>query len=77
MHHFFPSANENSSIDFTFDNQPSTSAKYLEITIDNKLSFKQRSIFLKNGAIRQLKLLQKLSTISHFILQLSYALAHS
>ena len=52
LHHSIPSANDKSSIDFTFNNQivqPSTSAKYLGITIDNKLSFKQHTVlfFLK------------------------------
>ena len=44
LHHSIPSANDKSSIDFTFNIQivqPSTSAKYLGITDDNKLSFKQ------------------------------------
>ena len=49
LHHSIPSANDKSLINFTFNNQivqPSTSAKYLGITIDNKLSFKQH-MFLK------------------------------
>ena len=51
LHHSIPSANDKSSINFTFNNQivqPSTSAKYLGITIDNKLSFKQHIILLEN-----------------------------
>ena len=43
LHLSIPSANDKSLIDFTFKNQivqPSTSAKYLGITIDNKLLFK-------------------------------------
>ena len=55
LHHSIPSANDKSSINFTFNNQivqPFTSAKYLGITIDNKLSFKQHIIILENRVAR-------------------------
>ena len=57
LHHSIPSANGKSSIDFTFINQivhPSTSAKYLSTTIDNKFLHKQHIIFLENRAARVL-----------------------
>ena len=55
LHLFIPSANDKSSIDFTFNNQmipSSTSAKYLGITINNRLSFKQHIIFLENSSAK-------------------------
>ena len=55
LHHSIPSANDKSSINFTFNNQivqPSTSAKYLGKTIDNKLLFKQHIILLENRVAR-------------------------
>ena len=55
LYHSIPSANDKSSINFTFNNQivqPSTSAKYLGITIDNKLLFKQHIILLENRVAR-------------------------
>ena len=57
LHLVISSANDKSSIDFTFNNQivqPSTSAKYLGITIDNKLLFKQHIIFLENRVARSI-----------------------
>ena len=41
--------------------QPSTSAKYLEITIDDKLSFKQHIIFLENRVVRSVGIIAKIS----------------
>ena len=56
LHHSIPSANDKSSINFTFNNQivqPSTTAKYFGITIDNKLLFKQHIILLENKYLVQ------------------------
>ena len=88
LHHSIPSANDKSSINFTFNIQivqPSTSAKYLNITINNKLSFKQHIILLENRVARSVGIITKVSyyfpfntliTIYHALvhLQLLYAL---
>ena len=73
LHISIPSANDKSSIDVTFNNrmvvQPSTSAKYLRITIDNKLMFKQHIIFLENTVAHSVEIIEKVSyTIAHLIL---------
>ena len=82
LHHSIPSANGKSSIDFTFNNQivqPSTSAKYLRITIDNKLSLKQHIIFLENRVARSVGIIAKVNYYLPFntLITLYYALVHS
>ena len=82
LHHSIPSANDKSSINFTFNNQivqPSTSAKYLGITIDNKLSFKQHIILLKNRVARLVGIIAKESYYLPFdtLITLYHALVHS
>ena len=79
LHHSIPSANDKSSINFTFNNQivqPYTSAKYLGITIDNKLSFKQHIILLENRVARSTIPFNTLITLCHALVhsQLLYAL---
>ena len=64
LHFSIPRANDKSSIDFTFYNQivqPSTSAKYLQTIIDNKLLFKQLIIFLKNRDALSIGVIAKVS----------------
>ena len=82
LHHSIPSANDKSSINFAFNNQivqPSTSAKYLGRTIDNKLSFKQHIILLKNRVARSIGIITKVSHYLPFntLITLYYALVHS
>ena len=48
--------------------QPSTSAKYLGITIDNKLSFKQHIILLENRVARSVGIIAKASYYLHLVL---------
>ena len=81
-YHSIPSANDKSSINFTFNNQlvqPSTSAKYLGITIDNKLSFKQHIILLENRVARSVGIIAKVSYYLPFntLITLYHALVHS
>ena len=64
LHLSIPSANDKSSIDFTFNNQivqPSTLTKYLGITIDYKLLFKQHKIFLENRVARSVRINAKVN----------------
>ena len=82
FHHSIRSANDKSSINFTFNNQivqPSTSAKYLSITIDNKLSFKQHFILLENRVARSVRIIAKASYYLPFniLITLYHALVHS
>ena len=82
LHHSIPSANDKSSINFTFNNQivqPSTSAKYLGITIDNKLSFKQHIILLENRVARSVGIIAKVSYYLPFntLIILYHAFVHS
>ena len=82
LHHSIPSANDKSSINFTFNNQivqPSTSAKYLGITIDNKLLFKQHIILLENRVARSVGIIAKVSYYLPFntLITLYHALVHS
>ena len=82
LHLSIPSTYNKSSIDFTFNNQivqPSTSAKYLGITIDNKLSFKQHIIFLENRVARSVRIIAKVSYYLPFntLIALYHVLVHS
>ena len=82
LHVSIPSANDKSLINFTFNNQivqPSTSAKYLGITIDNKLSFKQHIILLENRVARSIGIIAKVSYYLLFntLFTLYHALVHS
>ena len=82
LHHSISSANDKSSINFTFNNQivqPSTSAKYLGITIDNKLLFKQHIILLENRVARSVGIIAKVSYYLPFntLITLYHALVHS
>ena len=82
LHHSIPSANDKSLINFTFNNQivqPSTSAIYLGITIDNKLSFKQYIILLENRVARSEGIIAKVSYYLPFntLITLYHALVHS
>ena len=82
LHQSIPSANNKSSINFTFSNQivqPPTSTKYLGITIDNKLSFKQHTFFLKNRVARSVGIIAKVSYYLPFntLITLYHALVHS
>ena len=82
LYHSIPSANDKSSINFTFNNQivqPSTSAKYLGITIDNKLFFKQHIIILENRVARLVRIIAKVSHYLPFntLITLYHALVHS
>ena len=81
LHRSIPSANDKFSIHFTFNNkivQPSTSAKYLGVTINNKLSFKQHIIFLENGVAPSIGIITKVSyqllfnTLNLFYIKLLY-----
>ena len=82
LHHSILSANDKSSINCTLNNQivqPSTSAKYLGITIDNKLSFKQHIIHLENRVARSVGIIAKVSYYLPFNtpITLYHALVHS
>ena len=82
LHHSIPSANDKSSINFTFNNQivqPSTSAKYLGIAIDNKLLFKQHIILLENRVARSVGIIAKVSYYLPFntLITLYHDLVHS
>ena len=59
--------------------QPSTSAKYLAITINNKLSFKQHIILLENRVARSVEIVANVSYYLPFntLITLYYALVHS
>ena len=81
-HHSIPSANDKSSINFTFNNQivqPSTSAKYLGVTIDNKLSFKQHIFLPENRVVCSVGSIAKVSYYLPFntLITLYHALVHS
>ena len=82
LHHSISSANDKSSTDFTFNDQivqPSTSAKYSDITIDYKLSFKQHIILLENRVARSVGIIAKVSYYLPFntLIALYHALVHS
>ena len=82
LHLPVPSANDKSSNDFTFYNQivqPSTSTKYLGITINNKLSFTEHVIFLENIVARSVGITGKVSNYLPFntLITLYHALVHS
>ena len=82
LHHSISSATDISSIKFTFNNQivqPSTSAKYLGRTIDNKLSLKQHIIRLENRVAGSVEFIAKVRYYLPFntLITLYHALVHS
>ena len=82
LHHSIPSATDKSSINFTFNKQivqPSTSAKYLGRTIDNKLSLKQHIIRLENRVACSVEFIAKVRYYLPFntLITLYHALVHS